>query len=94
MHSTKEPICQNCSILPIFLPNVNVVSVNFKHQISIFWGSNGRKIKHREAQAKSVMLIKKTLVTYVFKKIQGHCQEQLMQMQMDGALVKTFHSDP
>ena len=36
----------------------------FKHWINIFWGSNDQKIKHCEAQPKTAMLIKKTLVYF------------------------------
>ena len=58
-YSPKEPRCQKLTIFTVCNPNLLLVSANFKHWVSIFWGSNGRKIKHCEAEAKSVMLIKK-----------------------------------
>ena len=66
IYSPKEPRCQKLTIFTVCNPNLLLVSANFKHWVSIFWGSNGRKIKHCEAEAKSVMLIKKTRVYFRF----------------------------
>ena len=56
--NTFYTCCQKWTIHPFCNLNLLLLSANFKHRISIFWGSNGWKIKHCEAQAKSMMPVK------------------------------------